>query len=430
MKKMVKMSMAAVMMMGIGSVSAQAEEVDILSNIKAKGEIRARYEMVDQDKKDNANAFTNRLTIGVGADLLGTDWLSAYAEMTDVHALNDNYNSTSNGQINHATVADPEQTRLTQAYIDVKMGKTLLRAGRQMVNLDNQRFIGAVGWRQMPQTYDALVLVNNDVENLALIAAYVTQVMRVFDDSTAAGSLDTRSVILHADYKVMDELKITAYAYMLGAGTGATYANNLNGEIGAGSDTYGIALTGDVKAADGVKVSYRAEYAKQTDATMENSAFVDASPSLNNVDADYMNFELNANVSGILAGVRYEVLSGTNGADGNTAFSTPLATLHGQNGWADMFLTTPKAGLEDINIMLGYTSKDFGKLQVIYHDFQSEVGSTDYGTEIDAVYSRAIPGVNNLSGMLKFADFNADSKGGYVDTTKFWVMLDYKFASK
>jgi hypothetical protein len=421
MRKMIKMSLAAVMIMGVGSVSAQAEGVDILSNIKADGQVRARYEMVDKDNTTpNANAFTNRLAIGVGADLLGTDWLSAYAQMTDVRALNDNYNDDSfdNGQETHQVVADAEQTRLTQAYIDVKMGKTKFRMGRQVINLDNQRFVGAVDWRQMPQTFDAYTLTDSSIENLNLFASYVNQVNRIFADEAGAKTKnwDTRTLLLNASYKVMDELKVTAYDYMIGHGTG--------GATG-GSDTYGLALTGDVKVSDGVKVNYHAEYATQTDASMENSGF---NSSDSDVDADYMNFKLGADVSGFLVCAQYEVLSGTDGTDGNTAFSTPLATLHAHNGYGDIFLTTPAKGLEDMALSLGYKSKEFGMLKATYHDFTSEVDSIDYGTELDVVYTRAIPGVNGLNGMLKVVDYDADTYS--IDMTKFVAMLDYKFSTK
>jgi len=412
MRKMVKMSLAAVMMMGIGSVSAQAEGVDILSNIKAKGEIRARYEMVDADdaaNNPNANAFTNRLTVGVSGDMFGTDWLSAYVEMTDVRALNRNYNDgyAGNGAESHDTVVDSEQTRLTQAYVDVKLGKPNLRIGRQMINLDNQRFVGAVGWRQMFQTFDAYTLTCNSIENLSVFASYITQRNTVAYD----GKDDGRDLLVNLSYKVMPELKVTAYSYMLGS----TH------------DTYGLALTGDVAVSDGVKVNYRAEYAMQDDASIDNSG----GPDDVKADATYYNIELGANISGILAGVRYESLSGANASGSETAFTTPYATLHGQNGWADIFLGTggaPTNGLEDMSAMLGYTSKDLGTLKVVYHDFQSEVGSTDYGTEVDAVYTRAIPGLNGLVGTLKIADYDADTYS--VDTTKFWAMLDYKFSMK
>jgi len=465
MKKIVKLSVATAMLMGMGAVSAQAADGGLLTNIKVKGEIRARYEMVDGDsytgftpkdtttnpvtpaknghtvKHGNANAMTNRLVLGVGADIAGTDWLSAYAEMTDVHSINnDNYKSTNNDNPNNKNVvADPEQTRLTQSYIDVKGGGALLRAGRQMVNLDNQRFVGAVGWRQMPQTFDAYLLAYSGVENLSLAAAYVTKVNRIFADDK--DSLDTRSVILHAGYKVADALSITAYDYMLSAGTGGG-----NTGRGVGSDTIGIAFTGKPKLGD-IVLNYRAEYAMMTDPSMENAGYKGKN---DDVDAEYLNLELGMNMSGILAGIGYEVQSGMTDSEAAAnklnkgdykTFSTALGTNHKFNGWADQFLATPRQGLEDLNAHLGYKSKDFGVFKVVYHKFTSAEESIDYGSEVDAVYKRAIPGVKGLTGMLKFASYIGDdnekdstSATGYdgsksEDVQKFWVMLDYKFTS-
>jgi len=414
MKNLVKTSLASAILFALGAMTAQAEEggMPIMDNIKVKGELRPRYEMVDEDNdKSNANAVTNRLVIGVNADLFGTDWLAGYAEMTDVHNANNNYNSTNNGQKDHSIVADPEQTRLTQSYLDFKLGKTLFRAGRQMVNLDNQRFVGAVGWRQMPQTFNAYALVNDSVENLNLLAAYVTQVNTV--KAGDADSFQTSTVLLHADYKAMDALNLTAYGYL----------------IGSLHDTYGIALTGKTALAGGTKVDYRVEYALQNDASMET-----ASLGKPEADANYLNLQAGANMNGFLVGARYEVLSGTNGTDNKTAFSTPLATLHGQNGWADRFLSTPGAGLVDMNIMLGYKTRGFGIAKVIYHDFSSDVGSINYGTELDLLYKNAVPGLKNVSGLLKAALYSGGdsvSSGNdpalATDKTVFWAMMDYKF---
>ncbi|MCK4875382.1 MAG: hypothetical protein KAS26_06000, partial [Sulfurimonas sp.] len=80
-------------------------------------------------------------------------------------------------------------------------------------------------------------------------------------------------------------------------------------------------------------------------------------------------------------------------------------------------------------------AKGFGLLKVVYHDYQADETQAgqvdDYGTEINAIYKRAIPGVNGLSGMVKYASFDAE-KGTSAKTTdveKLWVMLTYKFAS-
>ncbi len=421
MKNAIKMSLATAIMMSVGTVSVQAAEdvVSVLDNIKVNGELRPRYEFVEEDNtKPNANALTNRLVIGVGGDIAGTDWLSGYAEMTDVHALNPgNYDGKDLRGYPNSIVADPEQTRLTQSYIDLKYKKTKLRYGRQMFNIDNLRFIGAVAWRQMPQTYDATTIFDSSIEGLDLMASYVTKANTIFYDGVNNADIG----ILHAQYKVMDELTVTGYGYLV---------ENLG-------DTYGIALTGNTKAGD-IGLSYRAEYAMMGDAAMTDNP----TAAQKNADADYYNLELGINAGGILAGLNYEVQSGKSASDTSAerkTFVTPYGTNHKFNGFADKFLATPDQGLVDANIMLGYKSKDVGVFKAIYHDFSSDVDSIDYGTEIDLVYKRAIPGVKNVTGLLKYADYSGDNdaigvqaKGQnanlQVDSQKFWVQLDYKFS--
>jgi len=386
----------------------------IFSDITPKGEIRPRYEYVEasDNGKDDASAFTNRLMLGIQAKLFQIDGLSTYIEATNVTGTGD-YWDLSNDNISkkprYQVVADPDQTRITQAYIDYKSNKTLIRAGRQGVNLDNQRFIGTVNWRQMPQTYDAVALNNKSIENFDLLAAYIWRVNRIFDKDSVKrlpwsddGSyFDTSSILLHASYTFMPALTLTGYGYLL---------EDIH-------DTVGIAATGKVNIFSNTKLTYRAEYAQQTDPSLEDFT------TDKTADASYYNIKATSNTNGLLAGVGYEVLGA--GEDGNAPFTTPLATLHAHNGWADMFLSTPADGLVDLSGMLGYNSKEFGVSKIIYHDFSSDKGDSNYGTEIDVLYKNKIPGIKGLSGMLKAAWYNAEDYG--VDTTKFWVMLGYKF---
>jgi len=92
----------------------------IFNNITANGEIRPRYEYVDDSKSaDTASAFTNRLTIGVGADLLQVDGLSVYLEATNVTGSDDFFDTTSDdasdkGQ--YPVVADPDQTHVLHKH--------------------------------------------------------------------------------------------------------------------------------------------------------------------------------------------------------------------------------------------------------------------------------------------------------------------------
>jgi len=183
---------ASTMMMAGGDIepvpAPVVEDFLIFSNIQGKGQIRPRYEYVNTDNTvGDANAYTVRAAVGIQADLFQIDGLSTYLEATGVFGGGDFWSLSNNDIADkgiYNVVADPNQTRFTQAYVDYKFGDTLIRAGRQAVNLDNLRFIGTVDWRQMPQTYDAVAVINNSIDGLSLLGAYVWQVNRIFDQVT------------------------------------------------------------------------------------------------------------------------------------------------------------------------------------------------------------------------------------------------------
>ncbi len=410
---MKKVTMSAVALTAIfGSMSslsaADAQSgVGIFNDAKFSGEIRPRYEYADVDNDvDAGNAFTARTHLKAKANLLGVDGLSTTIGIQSVNNFGSNsYNSTDNKAVQYDKIVDPQFAMLSEASLDYSVGKTTMHAGRSKVNLDNQRFIGTVGWRQNERSYDTVYVANSDVEDLTLLAAYVYGYQGVKANNTA----DTSSILLNAKYKIMDELTVTAYDYMLASI----------------HDTMGVALTGNIDA--GIKLSYRAEYAMQQDATMK---YQDVNTT---ADATYMNFDLGANISGILIGGNYEVLSGSD-SNGKTKFTTPLGTNHKFNGWADMFLSTPNGGLADLNARLGYKTKGFGKLLGVYHMFSADTAmatssgtGNDLGSEIDVVYVNAIPGVKNLKGLVKFASYSKGEVEGYANKQVAWLQLDYKF---
>ena len=106
-------------------------------------------------------------------------------------------------------------------------------------------------------------------------------------------------------------------------------------------------------------------------------------------------------------------------------FRTPLATLHAFNGWADKFLTTPAAGLNDA--MIGVKGKVFcsWKWNVVYHDFDAESGSASYGKEIDA--SLATKFADHYGVLFKAAFFDGNKSSGPPDTVKLWFQLVANF---
>ncbi|MCL4432584.1 MAG: alginate export family protein [Epsilonproteobacteria bacterium] len=414
--KQITLSAVTVLSLAGGfSSTLSADDFTLFSNAKFNGEVKARYEGVDDQNNavQQANAYTVRLMLGLEANLLGIDGLTMKVDGTTVQTLGGTkYNDLSATKFtNYDVVADPEQTRFTQAYLQYKMGATSAKVGRQLTNLDAQRFIGSVDWRQMPLSLDAVSIANTSVPGLYLYGAYVYSYETIFNERT----YDSKSIILNGSYKVSDMLKITAYDYMLSLERGQFAA-----------DTYGISLTGDIPAGP-LKISYHGEYAKQTDATFATTTTNIKTQN----DATYYNIEATASMMGVSLGAGQELLSGTSGSDGKTKFQTPLATLHKFNGTADMFLVTPTGGLIDTYATVGYGAAGLGKALATYHTFKTDVamgGKSDLGHELDLQYSNAIPGVKGLNGLLKAAFYTAGDVTGYTkDKDILWIELDYKF---
>ncbi|SUD17756.1 Uncharacterised protein [Aquipseudomonas alcaligenes] len=390
-----------------------------LSNLFTQGkpilDARYRFENVDQnnDLRD-ANAQTLRTRAGFQSG----QWygLSGLLEVDNVSRIGDDaYNSTRNGQKEYAVVADPDGTEVNQALLryDHKLGSAVL--GRQRINLDNQRFIGSVAWRQNEQTFDGALTQLKPLDGLTLSYAYLDQVNTVFgpdngryDNVTNPANIDGHSHLINAQYVFIPQLTATAYSYLLDLDNIAVAPTAAEGTLS--SQTSGLRLNGVVAG-----VSYALEYAQQKD-------YGDNPLEL---DSEYYLAELGYTLKGVQLKAGYEVLGGDNGS-GNRAFQTPLATKHAFQGWADQFLTTPADGIEDAYV--GVTAPLLGgTLQAWYHDFSTEQGSDEYGNEIDLSYAHPIPGVKGLVGLLKYATYDSDDKARTVDTDKVWLQLQYTY---
>ena len=407
---------AAVILLSTSALSYGAENnangFKLFSNSLLYLQFRPRYEYADTEgllNKKHAEALTSRTVLGGKfGGVLGVKGLKANLEATNVShfGMLDDY-SPEDSQ--YQTIADPTQTRITQANIEYTIANTTLIAGRKLFFLDNHRFIGHVGWRQMPQTYDMIGVINKSVPNLTVIGGYISRVNRIFEGT--ASKLDTNSAILHVNYAFAPVFNLTGYGYMIA---------NVH-------DTFGLRATGGMKF-PGAKVSYEAEYASQNKPSLEEGdknlfGMGDETP---DVEAQYQKLGVKVNASGLIAGVAYEVLGKEKGAAGTGAFSTPLATLHGMNGWADRFLATPVDGLVDTSLTLGYVDKSIGRLIAIYHVFESDKDRKDYGDELDLIYAKKLSKSLNL--IAKTALYNEGQDWKIGDTTKYWLTLDYKFS--
>jgi hypothetical protein len=362
---------------------------------------RARYEGVDQTGiAETADALTNRLRLGFQtAPLKGTSLL---AEGVVVTALDDHYNSTTNGQTQYPVVADPADFSAINrfAIINKSLERTTLTFGRQRVILDDARFVGNVGWRQHEQTFDA-VRAQVKRTGVGVDVSYASQVNRVFGPDSPQGKWEGDIVLANF-----------SHTFPVGTLTVFNYYLDIDQSAAASTNTTGVRLGGAKKLGDH-SATYTLSYAQQVDAG-QNPA---------DLDQDYYLLEGGLSFGKLTAGLGYEVLAG----DGTTAFTTPLATLHAFQGWADKYLGTPAAGIEDSYVKLGYPFGKHGRftslgLLALLHDFSANTGGAHYGQEVDVQFMAR---TEHVALTLKYADYRADEL--FTDTDKLWLSIEYAF---
>jgi len=385
-----------------GNVAA-APDVRSLPEAIAEGKadlsFRYRLETVDQDGiAKSAAASTLRTRLGWrSARLEGWD---ALIEMDDVSYLgNDNFNNLRNGKASYPVVADPNGTGINQLNVRYLDGPAEVVIGRQRINVDNQRFIGGVGWRQNEQTYDALSAIWS-ADGYSATYRYLDRVSRIFgpEDGSPDKSLDSDSHLIHGTANLGDG-EIAGYAWLLDFDNAAALSSN----------TLGVRYDVEFEI-DDWRLPLHVEYARQRDGG-DNPA---------DYSANYVHTSIGATAGAISATLGFEVLGADD--DAGVAFATPLATLHKFNGWADKFLGTPGSGLED-RYLGGSYETGIGKFAATWHDFEADSGGADYGSEIDVSWSTSVG--EHLGVLAKAARYDADAFA--TDTTKVWVMLTASF---
>jgi len=389
----IQQSIASISLVIAGCTAPQAifaaeSLAEAFSEGKASLNMRYRYEAVDDGKTttDDASAHTLRSRLGFTTGSYKD--FTAHADFEVINTGGD-FNSGSNGATGYAKVVDPKGEELNQVFLSYAgFSGTDLKIGRQRIILDNARFVGNVGWRQNEQTFDAIKLTNNSIEDVDITLAQISQI-----NTITGGESDTSHTLLNIGVDKTPVGKISAYAYLLDYDATTADTNTLGARI---------------KGSTG-SLLYTAEYAQQSDAG-DNPA---------DISASYLLAEGGYKLDKTKVFLGYESLGSDDGAYG---FQTPLATKHAFNGWADKFLATPTNGLNDTYIKV--VSKVAGmKVVGMYHDFSSDEGSIDYGTELDIVLIKPIN--KTFKAIVKYADYRADAYS--TDTQKVWLALQANF---
>jgi hypothetical protein len=391
-------------MLAVVSGPACAQTVTLKPLIEA----RLRYEHVDQSGIEKAaDALTLRGRAGVqatsgrfGASVIGQGTL----------AVIDDYYDGLRGSATRPIVADPQNVALYVAELHYRTKGLTLTGGRQRIALDDERFVGNVGFRDNAQTFDAVRAEISPAKGLKLDVAYVWSVRTIWGvDGRAARprAVSGDTVLANLSYSTPLGM-LTGFAYLVDQDEAALSAYRLS------SQTYGARLAGAKALGDGVKLAYQLSYARQSDYHRNPSRYA----------ADYWLADATLDMQGWKLNAGYEVLGASNGA-ALTSFQTPLGTNFKFQGWADKFLTTPANGLRDVYAGGGYGWKRLGPLkglvvQGAWHRFHSDRLGQHYGNEVDLLASAK---AGKTSVALRYAHYDARSVAS--DTDKLWLQLDW-----
>ncbi len=367
-----------------------------LSETKPDFNIRYRFESVDQQgigKQARASTAKLRMSWTMPAD----EGLSLGFEIDHVLVFppgaGEKFNSTENGHTEYPIVADPSGFDLNQVFLRYRSKGLTVTAGRQQILHSAQRFLGGVAFRQNEQTYDGLRLeYARGVTNLDY--TYIAKVNRIFGPDNGAQPADWNGDT-HAFRGELEPAKghrLAAFGYLMDF-------ENDNGPANSNA-TYGVDYRGDIGP-----FSVTGILARQSDYADNPVAY----------DANYYSLEASLRRASMTFTGGYAVL-GHGGRE--SAFRTPLGTLHKFQGWTDRFLATPLNGVADAYVTLT-ARKGPIIASLAYHDFQADKGSADYGYEIGASLSWSIK--DNFDVEFKFADYSA--KAHATDITKFWLSL-------
>ena len=193
--------------------------VDALRESTASVDLRYRYEWVSEDTV-GLDAHASTLRTGLTYETGSYEGFSVFIEAENVSsvgsALYDNAGVAhlGNRRSDRPVVADPELTQMNQAVLHYTRRGTTVRVGRQEILLDDQRFVGNVGWRQNHQSFDALRVESSDLRRTTVNYAFIRGVHGI-----RGGATPVSSHLVNAAFAVRAAARLVGYVYGIGDGS-------------------------------------------------------------------------------------------------------------------------------------------------------------------------------------------------------------------
>lgn len=288
----------------------------------------------------------------------------------------------------------------------------IVTLGRQRLALDDQRFVGNVGWRDNEQTFDAARVQWAITPKLKADLSYSWSARTIW----GMDGFGARPQAI-AGNNVFATL---GWATSVGTLAGFVFLVDQDEAAISGfrmsSQTIGLRLQGRRRLTPTAALTYALSYARQSDYHRNPNEY----------KADYWSIDVGLERGGLRLGGGCETLGADRGV-ALTSFQTPLATLHKFQGWADKFLVTPPNGIRDLYGSASYAVSGAGPFDsvtfiVVQHRFDSDRHDLFYGDETDLSMT-ARHGKWTFG--LKYAEYRARRFG--TDTRKLWASAEWAF---
>ncbi len=332
------------------------------------------------------------------------------------------------GENNQIFKEENGNTFLSEAWVQYHISpKVGIKAGRQIISYDNQRYLGGLEWAQQGRRHDALLLVYNNKESntrfdFGLAYNSDDDVPEPAYIQSSSAAFYSKNNYKHMHYvwfnKKMPKFHFSFLAMNLG------FQNELDVSFRQTLGTYGKTI--DKKLNIGWDFYY--QLGKQGERDV--SAYLAG-----------LNLTYKTSATPITLGV--EFISGKDGDDGSTDiknFNPDFGTNHAHNGLMDYFFVGPangNVGVTDIYLKTKFTGK---KSSFAIHAHQFLTGSKQFdattelsksmGTEFDFVYGVSLKSDVKLNIGYSFLvatetmKFLRNRDGGF--NTWGWMMLTVK----
>jgi hypothetical protein len=391
-------------------LSAPAEPVSLLAPAvfggSARAELRGRYEHVSTDTAlQDATALTARLKL----DYQSSKWNRLDFGLEALYtaaAAAEEYNSLRNQRSQFAAIADPNGGALSAAWLRWQAPYAFtMTAGKQALDFERSRYLGSDAFRQRPQRFTAVTVVNDYLPNTEVEATWLNAAHPV-----TGGNLRLDGHVLRVRYQLRPALEIGGYAYHFDFNAPARDDTRTYGLRAEGA--YMLPATRPGPVVQGLQMSYQLEAAHQSADAQTNGR----GRALHGLAQLGLRAEQAGAWQRVEAYGRLEALGG----DGGYAFQTPLASLHEFQGPSDQFLATPADGLLDIELgaratldsRIGTTS-----LAGEWHRYEGIEESIVYG------YEWALSAEQTMNRYLmlgaSYAHYRAEALG--ADSDKVWL---------